>query len=398
MAGFFQQFLKGAADGFFGDQAYLRDFTHASKTFRTNAYGNAPKFKWLFHVYFDINTTQVTNNPSTFPSPEIPGLLVKNISLPRFTLSLAEMNQYNRKRYVQTKINYDPVSVTFHDDNDNSIRQLWFNYYSYYYNDPTQPTGNLGASSRTSTSSHAIATLNMKNTYNADNSQDQNWGYLGEPSNTSTSTATGQAKAPFFKSIRIYGFNQHNFALYELVNPIIEKFDHDDYNYYETTGTMENRMTLRYETVKYSEGALNGRTPSAIVSGFGSASNYDTRLSPISIPGSNRNILGQGGLVDAGLGAIEDLSNGNFIGAIQKTGTAARTFKNSDNILRAGKAEVIAGVLAATSNPQTVRNVFNIPAPGASTGTGSQVVGSRNIPPTSAPPVSTPANNPITGP
>ena len=178
---------------------------------------------------------------------------------------------------------------------------------------------------------------------------------------------------------------------------MIEKFDHDDYNYYETSGTMENRMTLRYESVKYSEGALNGQEPSAIVSGFGLDSNYDRELSPISRPGSNRNILGQGGLVEAGLGAIQDLSNGNIIGAVQKAGTAARTFKNSDNILRAAKSEVIAGAVAAASNPQTVRNVFNIPAPGASNGTASQNVGSRNIPLSTPPYLPTSANNPIRG-
>jgi len=49
MAGFFQNLLTDAVQGFFGSE-YLRDYTHASKTFRTNAYGYAPKFKHLFHV------------------------------------------------------------------------------------------------------------------------------------------------------------------------------------------------------------------------------------------------------------------------------------------------------------------------------------------------------------
>ena len=33
----------------------LRDYTHASLTFRTNNYQNTPKLKFLFHVYFEIN-------------------------------------------------------------------------------------------------------------------------------------------------------------------------------------------------------------------------------------------------------------------------------------------------------------------------------------------------------
>jgi hypothetical protein len=72
MAGFFKPFLKDAVGGFFGSD-YLRDYTHASKTFRPNAYQYAPKFKFLFHVYFEINemnfsinfsslSNQITNN------------------------------------------------------------------------------------------------------------------------------------------------------------------------------------------------------------------------------------------------------------------------------------------------------------------------------------------------
>mgnify|MGYP003352884534 FL=1 len=34
---------------------YLRDFTHAAKTFLPNNYENAPKLKFLFHVVFEIN-------------------------------------------------------------------------------------------------------------------------------------------------------------------------------------------------------------------------------------------------------------------------------------------------------------------------------------------------------
>ena len=124
MAGFFQQVLKGAAEGFFND-AYVRDFRHASKTFITDGFANAPKFKYLFHVYFDINESLI--NSDAFPDPKIPGLLVKNITLPKFSLTVAEMNQYNRKRYVQTKLAYDPVSITFHDDNAGAIKKLWYN-------------------------------------------------------------------------------------------------------------------------------------------------------------------------------------------------------------------------------------------------------------------------------
>ena len=131
MAGFFQNLLTDAAGGFFGND-YLRDYTHASKTFRPNAYQYAPKFKFLFHVYFEINQSAYAVG---LPQGANFGLAVKTIKLPSYTFDTHTMNQYNRNRIVQTKIKYDPIDINFHDDNGNLIRNMWYNYYTYYYKD-----------------------------------------------------------------------------------------------------------------------------------------------------------------------------------------------------------------------------------------------------------------------
>ena len=380
MAGFFQQVLKGAAEGFFND-AYLRDFKHASKTFVTDGFANAPKFKYLFHVYFDINTTLI--NSDIFPDPIIPGLLVKNITLPKFSLQVAEMNQYNRKRYVQTKINYDPVSITFHDDNAGAIKKVWYNYYSYYYNDTTTATQNKSAG-------------RVKNTYSDGMMPNEiSWGYSGEPTSSDSAVAIGDPKPQFFNSIKIFGFNQHNFSCYTLVNPIIEKFDHDTYDYYQPTGTMENRMTVRYETVMYEEGAINGQKPDAIVTGFGSEQYYDRTLSPISKPGGTRSIMGQGGLVDGGLGILNSLGQTppNILGAIGTGLNMGRTVKKMggvNGVLKAAKNEVVNGAIAAASNPAIGRAAFNFAAQGVSTLSSGMSAGSNNVRNVNAPPSSNP--------
>lgn len=346
MAGFFEEVGKGFTDSFFGNPN-LRDPQHATKIFRTNGYGNSPKLKYLFHVYFEINDTLVSNNSASFPSKEMVGLLVKNISLPRFSIQLAEMNQYNRKRYVQTKINYDPVNITFHDDALGAIKKIWHHYYSYYFNDTT-------------TAYEKRDSINKRTTYSPDISAEQNWGYLGEPTTSLSATAYNEPKPFFFKSIRIFGFNQHSFSVYNLINPMIERFEHDTYDYYQPTGIMENKMTVKYESVTYEEGALNGQNPSSKVPGFGTDQYYDKTLSPISRPGSNRSIMGPGGLVDAGDGIINDLSKTppDILGAIQKAGTAAKTFKGAD-LKALVKNEVLGGVTAAVSNPDNIRSAWN---------------------------------------
>lgn len=354
MAGFFQQFLNGAVDGFI-DSKYLRDAQHASKIFTTDGFGNAPKFKYLFHVYFEINDSLITQDVANyFPDKVIPGLLVKNITLPKYNVTLSELNQYNRKRYVQTKLVYDPVTVTFHDDNKGAIKQIWHNYYSYYYND-------------TNTAAKNADQVGIKNTYSPDISTQQNWGYIGEPSSSAAAAAVGQPKANFFKSIKIYGFNQHNFSLYTLVNPMIERFEHDTYDYYQTNATMENRMTVRYETVTYSEGAINGKTPDAVVKGFGTDQYYDKTLSPIARPGTNSTIMGRGGLVDAGDGILKDIADGNILGAIQKGARTAKTFSKPGALTSALKSEVVAGVSAAAVTAGRSIGQFRIPTSNSGT-------------------------------
>ena len=137
MSSFGQDFLQG-----FTATNSLRDYTHASKTFRTNAYELKPRFKFLFHVQFTLNVEEIQalKNSKVFGPTQIStlSLAVKTVDLPKYNIDVATLNQYNRKRIVQTKINYEPVNITFHDDGGDNIREMWYQYYSYYYKDPAQ--------------------------------------------------------------------------------------------------------------------------------------------------------------------------------------------------------------------------------------------------------------------
>lgn len=328
MSGFFQNLLTDAAAGFFGND-YVRDYTHAAKTFRTNSYQYAPKFKFLFHVYFEINPAVYSKGISQGANF---GLAVKTIDLPKYSINTATLNQYNRKRLVQTKIQYQPVNIVFHDDNGNLINDMWYNYYTYYFKDANKPVASSSGRQNTNNTNSGAANYNRRNLYDPDITGDEDWGYIGESSaqsGTVSQASQGISKIPFFKSIQIFGMNQHNFIQYTLINPVITAFNHDTYDYSQGNGTMANTMTIDYETVKYAEGALDGRTPSNIVTGFGLDSNYDKTPSPIQRPGANATILGQGGLVDAAGGFINDLANGNILGAIRTAGTVKNTFKNT---------------------------------------------------------------------
>ena len=64
-------------------------------------------------------------------------LLVESAQLPSFTLDTETLNMYNKKRIVQTKINYEPVEIIFHDDMAGLTTMLWESYYRYYFQDGT---------------------------------------------------------------------------------------------------------------------------------------------------------------------------------------------------------------------------------------------------------------------
>ena len=355
MAGFFQTFLKDTAEGFFGSE-YLRDYTHASKTFRTNGYAYSPKYKFLFHVEFKLNSDVVGK---VFSSNSNFGLAVKSIQLPKFSFNVSELNQYNRKRLVQTKIRYEPITITFHDDNGNLIRHLWYSYFSYYYKDPSQKDA-IDHTTTEGASSGFPVNYNKRTTYSPNLDQEMDWGYMSEPPKNRPNQSFSN-KPPFFRSIDVYGFNQHNYVMYSLINPLIENFSHDTYDYSQGNGTMENQMTLQYETVKYYSGAIDGRTPDSIIKTFGNSGTYDRTLSPIARPGSQANILGQGGLVSAAGGILGDLKDGNFLGAIQKAGAAAKTFKNPQNILKIAQSEVVAGITEAIQGTPNRNTPFSFP-------------------------------------
>ena len=327
---------------FFGGQG-LKDYAHASKTFRTNGYEYAPRNKFLFHCYFNMNTEMIPTlgaiSNSTVKATI--GLLVKTIQLPKFTIDTEILNQYNRKRIIQKKINYSPVQTTFHDDGGDLIRNMWYNYYSYYYKDPNQaygpPAQNGSIGQIQSLPGFAY---NARDIY-ANDRVVNDWGYVGESYNQGNAGSGGvgsggdqsSGKPAFFKDITIYGMDQHKWVSYTLINPLIKSWDHDTYSYSEGGGTMQNSMTIDYETVKYYSGAIGGVRPDTNVVGFADPAYYDNIRSSLARPGSTQTVLGQGGLLDAGLGIIEDLQSGGvagIIGAVQKAGTAYNTFRGKD--------------------------------------------------------------------
>ena len=141
----------------------------------------------------------------------------------------------------------------------------------------------------------------------------------------------------------------------------------DTYSYSEGNGTMEMSMDVNYETVVYNEGAMDGNSPGNIVTGFGDNATYDRTLSPIARLGSNSNVMGKGGLIEAAGGFVKLLEEGRLLDA---AGEAIRFYNNAKNgqlqkniILEAQGA--ITAAIRGAANPLN-NNPFNFPTKASS--------------------------------
>ena len=63
-------------------------------------------------------------------------MLVKSCDLPKFNMNVEERIQYNKKVYPSTRITYDAVNITFHDDMADTVNAFWKKYFEYHIADP----------------------------------------------------------------------------------------------------------------------------------------------------------------------------------------------------------------------------------------------------------------------
>jgi hypothetical protein len=230
-------------------ETHLRDARHANQIYTQNNFEFAPKTKFMYHVRFDPNDEVGTGTGSdVFKFQKELGVLVKSADLPSFRASVENKQQYNRKKNVQTRVDYQDCRITFHDDNTGMTRALLEEYYRYYFED-----------------------ANKAETSGAFNARDK---YFSKLPNYGMNT--GKEK-PFFKSITIYQLARREWVAYTLVNPLLTAWDHGSV---ESSGTdfNENTMSVAYEAVKYTSGSVAQDTPA----GFADESiGYDITPSPL---------------------------------------------------------------------------------------------------------------------
>jgi len=305
MANAFTNFLGQALNS----PTQLKDYRHASRLYVDDYFKLAPKAGFLYYVVFNINKNKnpIIEQYLDKNSKEL-GLLVKTSDLPKFKMTTETVNQYNRKTVVQSKIDYQPVSIVFHDDHNNTTTGLWKSYYNYYFVDGK----NVGG-------------LEIPKTFG-----DTKYKTPGTSVNESTSYGMNNGQTdPFFTSIEIYQLNRQQFTAFILVNPMITDWSHDQLDQTQSK-LLENKMTVAYETVLYGTGKVSKGSPG----GFAEL-HYDVEQGPLSIfGGGNNSILGAGGIIPGADELFGKAGDTSPLGLFRTARGATNLVRNAKNVTK----------------------------------------------------------------
>jgi len=338
-------FLKGFQDGLPG----MKDYQHASRLYVDNNFKLMPKQKFLFHVVFNTDETLFVDGFNPNERYQL-NMLVKACDLPKYNMSMEEKTQYNKKMYTATRIAYEPVNITFHDDHADTVNAFWKKYYEYNVAD----------------------SIGMNNDLTISNTKDDYYDFGDARATTKFGLDTPkQSKKPYLKGIEIFVLHKQRFTSMTLVNPVIGSFSHDNLDQADGQGIMNNTMQILYETVIYKAGIVNKNN----VPGFATV-NYDHSPSPLSILGGGTNsIFGPGGIVD-GIGSVmRDVQSGNILGAILG---ASNTYNNAKKIKKSAVKEELKGI-AKDGILEVGKQAGTITNPIAQFSVGAAIVGATAL-------------------
>tara|TARA_B100000123_G_scaffold39978_1_gene26380 strand:- start:715 stop:2103 length:1389 start_codon:yes stop_codon:yes gene_type:complete len=305
-------YLQGFQNGLPG----MKDYRHASRLYIDDNFKLMPKQKFLFHVVFNLDET-LFDPPFTSNERFQLNMLVKAADLPRYGYNVEEKIQYNKKMYAATRIQYEPVNITFHDDHADTVNAFWKKYYEYTIADGVSMNSDLQINETKDDYYRTAYVKNSTNKYGLDTPK--------------------QRGKPYIKGIEIFVLHKQRFTSMTLVNPVIGSFAHDSLDQADGAGVMQNTMQIFYETVLYKSGIINVNN----IPGFATI-NYDKEPSPLTVLGGGTNsIFGPGGVVDGIGSVIKNVQSGNILGAIL---SASNTYNNAKKIKKGAAKEELKGI------------------------------------------------------
>ena len=306
--GFFDQAFRGLTN----PKGNLGDWRHASRLFVDNNFQYAPHSKFLYHVGFFLTPAAQSFTGNIFkPYENVVGMLVRTADLPGFSVNLETKNKYNRKKNIQTNIEYEPISIEFYDDNFGLITALMEAYYRYYYAD---------ANTAGETGQGPYGTANGDTLYKD-----------AQANNHAFGLDNRVPPVPFFDKIEITQMQRRRYTTFRLIRPILSSWNHDSVDASDTSTPMANSITVNYDTVVYERGDVETGSNGSPTT-FGQEK-YDKIPSPISTLGG-----GAGGLREV-VGGVGDIAGERTGGLLGTAIAGVNVFETATNLTQEGLRE-----------------------------------------------------------
>ena len=165
---------------------------------------------------------------------------VKQIDGPKVNFQYDTLNQYNRKRNVYRRVDYDPINVVFHDTMNNSALKFWKYLYELNLKDGRNKSpayaGDMGSSKQTSRSPYQPNSLTTENDFISDHN-------FGLESSLINHTYP-------IKSLDLFIVHARKYNLIRFIHPKVIAMQHDLFSY-ESSQPIEIALQFAYETVIY---------------------------------------------------------------------------------------------------------------------------------------------------
>lgn len=195
------------------------DSQAASQRFGFDGAGlrNVPKSKFMFYAKFH----RARGNGGSDWERGV-AFALKSVDRPKVSFQTETLNQYNRKRVIQTNHEFDAVMFKFHDTVMEDIQRMFEEYYQFYYSDPT-----------------AYSDVTVNDIVKGQQDPANPFGLKPTP------TPDG-----FFSHITVYQVFNRSYSKFELINPKIEQYNPDDLDYGQND-TNEISMGIEFEGITY---------------------------------------------------------------------------------------------------------------------------------------------------
>lgn len=268
------------------------------------------------------------------------GFALKKVDRPSINFEVQTMNQYNKKRQIQTKVEYSPVTFTFYDTYDLRIQNMFHEYFAYYYGDARKVNGSWD--------------------YDVTNREfrDNPWGFM-------LNNITNPQECNFFSHIEVYQFWASQYIRFDLINPKIVSYDPDQLSYEEGSLTQEVTMKLQYEGITFhNEGKFSPIDTGLMdISGLSASDFYESEDGPVGINSFQGSWIGKPKVTQPSIldGVIQSVTETLLRGGKVTGSTISNSVLNSfgkfafgaggmsggnnisDSVLRAGTGGVVSG-------------------------------------------------------